>query len=123
MTPGLAWPGAGGAAVGLVCLALLPSAGAEQSRQVRTHHQTWVCDVAYLPSRANWVRTVEVAFDDKRLQRVSVDGVAVHSFAVNGTVILTSQDNERIRLNVAQGGWESDFRGLASGQGRCEKAG
>jgi hypothetical protein len=97
--------------------------GAAQALPPRTSHQTWVCDVAYLPSRANWVRTVEVAFDNRRLQRVSVDGVAVHSFAVDGTVILTSQDNERIRLNVAQGSWESDFRGLASGQGRCERAG
>jgi hypothetical protein len=97
--------------------------GAVQAQPPRNSHQAWVCDVAYLPSRANWVRTVEVVFDDRRLQRVSVDGVAVHSFAVDGTVILTSQDNERIRLNVAQGSWESDFRGLASGQGRCEKAG
>jgi hypothetical protein len=122
MTPALAWLCAGRAAVGLVCLVLPLSAAAVKTVQARTHLQTWVCDVAYVPSRANWVRTVEVVFDNKRLQRVSVDGVAVHSFAVDGTVILTSQDNERIRLDVAQGGWESDFRGLASGQGRCEKA-
>jgi hypothetical protein len=102
---------------------MLPHAAAVKTGPARTHLQTWVCDVAYVPSRANWVRTVEVVFDDKRLQRVSVDGVAVHSFAVDGTVILTSQDNERIRLNVAPGSWESDFRGLATGQGRCERAG
>ena len=82
--------------------------------------KTWVCDVAYLPSRANWVRTVVVFYDDKRVRQVAVDGVAVHSFAVSGTVILTSQDNERIQLDVAQPMWTSDFRGLATGQGRCE---
>ena len=86
-----------------------------------TSTQTLVCDVSYLPSRANWVRTVTVDYDDKRLRGVAVDGVAVHSFAVSGTVILTSQDNERIQLDVAQLGWTSDFRGLASGQGRCQR--
>ena len=86
-----------------------------------TSTQTLVCDVSYLPSRANWVRTVTVDYDNKRLRGVAVDGVSVHSFAVSGTVILTSQDNERIQLDVAQLGWTSDFRGLASGQGRCQR--
>ena len=86
-----------------------------------TSTQTLVCDVSYLPSRANWLRTVTVDYDDQRLRRVTVDGVVVHSFAVSGTVILTSQDNERIQLDVAQLGWTSDFRGLASGQGRCQR--
>lgn len=81
--------------------------------------QTLVCDVAYLPSRANWVRTVTLVYDQRRVQRVAVDGVAVHSFAVSGTVVLTSQDNERIQIDVAQRRWSSDFRGLASGQGNC----
>ena len=82
--------------------------------------KTWVCDVAYMPSRANWVRTVTVAYDNKRVRQVTVDGVAVHSFAVSGTVILTSQDNERIQLDLTQPTWRSDFRGLATGQGQCQ---
>lgn len=82
--------------------------------------KTWVCDVAYLPSRANWVRTVTVAYDNKRVRQVTVDGVAVHSFAVSGTAILTSQDNERIQLDLALPAWTSNFRGLATGQGRCQ---
>lgn len=86
-----------------------------------TSTQTLVCDVSYLPSRANWVRTVTVDHDNKRLRGVAVDGVAVHSFAVSGTVILTSQDNERIQLDVAQLAWSSDFRGLATGQGHCQR--
>jgi hypothetical protein len=83
--------------------------------------QTLVCDVVYLPSRANWLRTVTVDYDERRLRGVAVDGVAVHSFAVSGTVILTSQDNERIQLDVDQLAWTSDFRGLATGQGRCQR--
>ena len=89
--------------------------------QAASSIQTLVCDVAYLPSSANWVRTVSVTYDDKRLRGVAVDGLAVHSFAVVGTVILTSQDNERIQIDVGQLSWTSDFRGLATGQGRCEK--
>ncbi len=104
-----------GALLGLAVLAASPPAWAATSTQ------TLVCDVSYLPSRANWVRTVTVDYDNKRLRGVAVDGVAVHSFAVSGTVILTSQDNERIQLDVAQLGWTSDFRGLASGQGRCQR--
>ena len=101
--------------LGLATLAPAEPAWAATSTQIL------VCDVAYLPSRANWVRTVTVDYDNKRLRGVAVDGVAVHSFAVSGTVILTSQDNERIQLDVAQLGWTSDFRGLASGQGRCQR--
>ncbi len=82
--------------------------------------KTWVCDVAYLPSRANWVRTVTVTYDDQRLRQVVVDGVAVHRFAVSGTVILTSQDNERIQFDATQSTWRSDFRGWATGQGHCQ---
>lgn len=86
-----------------------------------TSTQSWVCDVAYLPSRANWLRTVTVDHDDKRVRSVAIDGVAVHSFAVSGTVILTSQDNERIQLDADRLAWSSDFRGLATGQGRCQR--
>lgn len=81
-----------------------------------------VCEAVYAPAREIWVRRVEVAYDDKRVSAVSIDGVPVHSFAVNGTIILTALDNERIQIDVARLAWQSDFRGLASSQGRCERA-
>jgi len=116
MTLALGWPA--GSVARLTGVVLFASAG---SVWATASTQTLVCDVAYLPSRANWVRTVTVDYDDKRLRRVSVDGVAVHTFSVYGTVILTSQDNERIQVDVAELGWTSDFRGLATGQGRCQR--
>jgi len=84
-----------------------------------SHRKTLTCDVAYLPSRASWVRQVTVTYDLQRLRSVAVDGVGVHSFAVADTTILTSQDNERIQLDVDRLTWQSDFRGVATGQGRC----
>lgn len=80
-----------------------------------------VCEAVYAPAREIWVRTVEIAYDDRRVSAVSIDGVPVHSFAVEGTVILTALDNERIQIDAAGLAWQSDFRGLASSQGRCER--
>ena len=79
-----------------------------------------LCDVAYLPTRSNWVRRVELGLDRKKIQTVRIDGLAVYSFALSGTTIVTALDNERIQLDVAQLSWTSDLRGVASGQGRCE---
>ena len=81
-----------------------------------------VCEAVYAPAREIWVRTVEIAYDDRRVSAVSIDGVPAHSFAVEGTVILTALDNERIQIDVGRLAWQSDFRGLASSQGRCERA-
>jgi hypothetical protein len=33
---------------------------------------------------------------------------------------VTGLDNERIQIDLVGRLWQSDFRGLASGQGRCE---
>jgi hypothetical protein len=74
---------------------------------------TLLCDATYLPARTNWTRTVVIGIDDQRVRQVSIDGVPVHTFVIADTVILTSIDNEL--------SWTSDFRGLASGQGRCMK--
>lgn len=78
-----------------------------------------VCDVVYLPTRASWVREVVLSHSRQRLTTVAVDGVPVYSFALNGTWVLTSLDNERIQIDLSQPAWTSDFRGLATGQGHC----
>ncbi|MCZ8252805.1 MAG: hypothetical protein O9318_10075 [Hylemonella sp.] len=79
------------------------------------------CEAVYMPARSTWVRSVEIAHDLRRVQAVRIDGVPVHSFAVDGTVIRTALDNERIAFDTAALGWQSDFRGLAQAQGRCER--
>lgn len=79
------------------------------------------CEVVYLPARSTWVRSVEIDHDERRIRTLRIDGVAVHSFAVDGTMIRTALDNERIVLDTASGQWQSDFRGQAQARGRCER--
>ena len=81
-----------------------------------------VCEAVYLPARAVWVRTVDIEYDQKRVLSVAIDGVPVYSFNVRDTLILTALDNERIQIDTATQSWTSDFRGMASSQGRCERA-
>ena len=80
-----------------------------------------VCEAAYLPARSVWKRTVEIVYDQKRVQSVAIDGVPVYAFSVRGTLILTSMDNERIQIDTDTQTWTSDFRGLATSQGHCER--
>jgi hypothetical protein len=80
-----------------------------------------VCDAAYLPARAVWRRTVEIGYDQKHVRTVAIDGLPVYAFSVRGTVIFTSLDNERIQINTATQTWTSDFRGLATSEGHCER--
>ena len=77
------------------------------------------CEATYMPARTNWTRTVVIGIDDQRVRKVSIDGVPVYTFVIADTVILTSIDNERIQIDTATLSWTSDFRGMASGQGRC----
>jgi hypothetical protein len=84
-------------------------------------HVDLLCDAVYLPARSSWARSVRITFDDQRVQSVAIDGLPVYSFNVQGTMVLTALDNERIRIDLAQQTWSSDFRGLASAQGRCER--
>ena len=79
------------------------------------------CEAVYMPARSTWVRNVEIEHDARRVLALRVDGVPVYSFTVDGTVIRTALDNERITFDTAALGWQSDFRGLAQGQGRCER--
>ncbi|MCB4362880.1 hypothetical protein KIH07_04000 [Hydrogenophaga taeniospiralis] len=81
-----------------------------------------VCEAVYLPARAPWVRTVDIGYDQRRVRSVHIDGIPVYTFTVQGTLILTALDNERIQIDTATQTWTSDFRGLATAQGRCERA-
>lgn len=80
------------------------------------------CEPVYMPARTVWLRTVDIAYDQRQIRSVSIDGQKVYSFQVYDTWILTSQDNERIQINTASLEWTSDFRGLAMGKGRCNWA-
>ncbi|MDP2262397.1 MAG: hypothetical protein Q8K24_04475 [Hydrogenophaga sp.] len=84
---------------------------------------TLLCDAAYLPERTRWERRVDIAVDQQRVRSVHIDGVPVYTFSIRGTTILTALDNERIQIDTAALAWTSDFRGLATSQGRCERAG
>lgn len=94
--------------------------GTAQGATATTTTTDWLCEVAYQPARQVWPRAVRLTYDARRLLEVAVDGVSVYQFAVLDTLILTSLDNERVRIDVATRTWSSDFRGLAQGQGRCE---
>ena len=109
------------AALALLTLGVGAAAGAGAVEPARTR-VALVCEAVYLPARTIWVRRVEIAYDEQRVDSVRIDGVPVHGFSVDGTVILTALDNERIQVDVAAQAWQSDFRGQASAQGRCERA-
>jgi len=81
------------------------------------------CSVAYLPERRTWHRQVELAFSQGRLQALQIDGQAPYTFQVQGPLILTALDNERIQIDVQTLNWTSDFRNRAQGNGRCEVEG
>jgi len=80
-----------------------------------------LCEAVYLPARTVWSRAIELEHDDQALTAVRIDGVPVHTFSVDGTLVMTSLDNERIQIDVARQTWHSNFRGLAQSQGRCER--
>jgi hypothetical protein len=105
-----------------VVLALLAACGGVGAAEPAKSRVGLVCEAVYRPARTIWVRMVEIAYDDQRVSGVRIDGVPVYSFSIEGTVVLTSMDNERIQIDVAAQSWQSDFRGLASSQGRCERA-
>jgi hypothetical protein len=113
--------GAGGALLGLglgVCLglaALSPAAAAPSSVVLS-------CAVAYLPQRSTWVREVRIDWDHKAVRRLRIDGVEPHGFSLLPDGVMTALDNERIQIDLRTRQWQSDFRGHATGQGRCENA-
>ena len=78
------------------------------------------CAVAYMPARSTWVRQVQIDVDESTLLAVRIDGLEPYSFAIEPDGLSTAIDNERIWIDLRQSQWVSDFRGLATGQGRCE---
>lgn len=80
---------------------------------------TWTCQAFYLPARSIWPRTVTIHYDGSEVKTVLIDGIAVYTFAVSGTSVMTAVDGERIQFDVAALTWTSDLRGLVSATGRC----
>ena len=111
------------AACGALLLGLAAGAALAQTAAPApgTEQVTLLCDATYMPARTNWLRTVVIGIDGARVRRISIDGVPVYTFAIADTVILTAIDNERIQIDTATLSWTSDFRGMASGQGRCTR--
>ena len=91
-----------------------------QAAQPRSGQTAMLCEAVYMPAQTVWPRTVAIEYDQRRIKAVSIDGVKVYTFNVRDTWILTSMDNERIQINTATLAWTSDFRGLATAQGRCD---
>jgi hypothetical protein len=102
--------------LGLLSLAALSSALAAPSSVVLT------CSVAYMPQRSTWVREVRIDWDAKAVRRLRIDGVEPYGFSLLPSGVMTAVDNERIQIDLAALQWQSDFRGHATGQGRCEKS-
>jgi hypothetical protein len=77
------------------------------------------CEVFYTPARKVWTRELEIEHDAHRILALRIDGLPPYSFSVHGQQVSTALDNEQIQIDLAEGLWRSDFRGLASGEGRC----
>ena len=73
-----------------------------------------------MPARSTWVREVQIDWDRKAIRALRIDGLTPYSFSIHPQGLTTAIDNERIQIDLRQAQWSSDFRGLASGQGRCE---
>ena len=78
------------------------------------------CAVVYMPQRSTWVREVRIDWDHKAVRRLRIDGVEPYGFSLLPGGVMTAVDNERIQIDWVALQWKSDFRGQASGQGRCE---
>jgi hypothetical protein len=103
-----------------VFAAALQWPSAASAAQPRSGQTAMLCEAVYMPAQTVWPRTVAIEYDQRRIKAVSIDGVKVYTFNVRDTWILTSMDNERIQINTATLAWTSDFRGLATAQGRCD---
>lgn len=78
------------------------------------------CDVAYLPQRSSWQRRVTLRWEGELFKGLEIDGLRPHAVSAQGPLLATALDNERIQLDLASLEWVSDFRGQATGRGRCE---
>ena len=102
--------------VGLLGLAAFASAMASSSSVILT------CAVAYMPQRSTWLREVRIDWDPKAVRRLRIDGVEPYGFSLLPGGVMTAVDNERIQIDLVALRWQSDFRGHATGQGRCQKS-
>ena len=102
------------AGLGLLLWAMLSPARAAPSAVVLS------CAVAYMPQRSTWVREVRIDWDQKAIRRLRIDGLEPYGFSLVPNGVMTAVDNERIQIDLSTRQWQSDFRGHASGQGRCE---
>lgn len=82
---------------------------------------TLSCNPFYLPARSIWKRVVDIEVDANGVREIRIDGVAVYSFVIDGSAILTAVDGERIQIDTALLTWSSDLRDIVSSQGRCER--
>lgn len=112
-----------GAIMGLgLGLGLGPGLGAFSPVMAAPSSVVLSCAVAYLPQRSTWVREVRIDWDPKAVRRLRIDGVEPHGFSLVPDGVMTAIDNERIQIDLRTRQWQSDFRGHATGQGRCETA-
>ena len=119
----------------LICLIVLASAMTQATAQVtqplpapaapsavvRAGKVSLRCAPFYLPARSIWQRTVDIEVDADGVRAVVIDGVAVYTFNVNGTEILTAVDGERIQIDIEALTWSSDLRGIVTGRGSCAR--
>jgi hypothetical protein len=62
---------------------------------------------------------VSVFWEGEVFKGLQIDGLRPHAVAAQGSTLATAIDNERILLDLASMEWASDFRGQATGRGRC----
>jgi hypothetical protein len=102
----------------LLLLAARPVSAQQQAIQLD-------CRVQYKQDGEVGLRPVTLTYaaQGKKLKAISIDGQDVHSFTVNGLVILTSVDSERIQIEFSGNRtlWRSNFRDRDFGTGECLK--
>jgi hypothetical protein len=120
----LQWTGLGCALLaGAVLLSSAAVCAQTQTKPPQKHKTlSFTCRVVYEPSRALWVRELEVDYDKNAFIALRIDGVSVHGFSAQGAQISTHLDNERIHLDLSAPRWRSEFREAAQGEGVCVKA-
>jgi len=79
----------------------------------------FTCAAFYLPRRSIWNRQVDIRYKNSQPVSVHIDGLPVYAFSMDGPVVMTAIDNERIQIHTQALLWTSDFRGVASSQGTC----
>lgn len=106
----------------VACLACFVSiAQAQPAPSAAPGLTRWTCNAFYLPARSIWKRTVDIEYDADGVRSLMIDGVAAYSFNLQGSLILTAIDGERIQFDVTAQSWTSDLRGVVSSQGKCER--